>query len=582
MFSTSPPGKRSINLGLVATLLFSLYPQQSACVAPPSGNEQPLVGSTVNLDCECLIGTLLPFLSADPDCLKMDPSLAFKTQTRGSLISVVSATPKPQWGICDGGHLFCLQLNILEGASWSHPQFGDACIATTQTSEVNGASEDCLFGNIYIPTNTTKSSNLPVLVYFHGGSARTIPPELIIQSSQKPLIFVTFQYRLGQFGFLGGSDVKANGALNAGFMDQRAALRWVQRYIHEFGGDRQKVTIWGQSAGAGATMFHLVAKGGDNEDLFRAAMGNSPSLSYMPAYKSSYVENIYAKFVSLTACAGQTGAKALRCLRAAPVLDIIRAGSGVLTEYPATLYVFAPILDGTVLSTRPVDAFYPRSSSTTPKFSRVPVLFGSNLDEGAVWSSLLPDPLANTSMPNANEDTVVRFLQGQWATMPRVIFDDAMNLSMGMYPITDYGGSVSLQGQQMYGEARYICTAGLITGGASIAGVKDSYQYSYHNPHLGSGHSAEIIGFFAPPADADAKDLALYQTMREYWTSFVTDGRPTSTNTITWEPSNSANGSPRLLLHPDAVAMEQVDETSRGRCGYWHRTWPRMHDSNAS
>ncbi|CAA7269129.1 unnamed protein product [Cyclocybe aegerita] len=565
LFSTSAPRKRSINIGLAATLFCSLYPQRGACVAPPSGNVQSLVGSTVNLDYGSFTG-----LQNTGTGITYFRGVRYAEAPAGNLRWRAPVSPPDR-------HLGRVNAT----------QFGDACIATAQTSEVNGASEDCLFGNIYIPTNTTKSSNFPVLVYFHGGgfqggSARTVPPELILQSSQKPLIFVTFQYRLGQFGFLGGSDVKANWALNAGFLDQRAALRWVQRYIHKFGGDRKKVTIWGQSAGAGATMFHLVADGGNNEGLFRAVMGNSPSLSYIPAYNSTYVENLYDKFVSLTACAGQTGAEAFRCLRGAPVLDLIRAGSGVLTEYPATLYVFAPILDGTMLSARPVDAFYSNSSSAPPKFSRVPVLFGSNIDEGAVWSSLLPDPLANTSMPDANEETVVRFLQGQWATMPRVIFDDAMNSSVGMYPITDYGGSVSLQGQQMYGEARYICTAGLITGGANVAGVQDSYQYSYHNPHLGSGHSAEIVGFFAPPANADAKDLALYQTIREYWTSFVTDGRPTARNSIAWEPSNSGNGSPRLLLHPDGVAMEQIDETLSGRCDYWHRTWPRMHDSNAS
>lgn len=78
---------------------------------------------------------------------------------------------------------------------------------------------------VYIPIDTNATSALPVLVYFHGGgfeggSSRDAPPENILQGSASPLIFVTFKYRLGQFGFLGGNAVKAHGALNAGLLDQ--------------------------------------------------------------------------------------------------------------------------------------------------------------------------------------------------------------------------------------------------------------------------------------------------------------------------------------------------------------------------
>lgn len=78
-----------------------------------------------------------------------------------------------------------------------------------------------------------------------------------------------FQYRLGAFGFLAGNQVKENGALNAGLLDMRLALQWVQKNIRQFGGDPSRVTLAGESAGAGAVMYQAMAYGGvQKESLF--------------------------------------------------------------------------------------------------------------------------------------------------------------------------------------------------------------------------------------------------------------------------------------------------------------------------
>lgn len=155
----------------------------------------------------------------------------------------------------------------------------------------------------------------------------------------------------------------------------------------------------------------------------------------------------------------------LSCLRSANSATLTRAGSQLISARPSTLYVFAPILDGTLMQQRPVEAF------NSGKFAQVPVLFGSNTNEGANWSASLKDPNANTSMPNATEATVFNFLQGQYASMEEVSYQRALEL----YPLADYESSFSLQGQQMYGEARYICTAGMVSGSASK--FKKSYRF---------------------------------------------------------------------------------------------------------
>ncbi|KAJ7166076.1 alpha/beta-hydrolase [Mycena filopes] len=447
----------------------------------------------------------------------------------------------------------------------SAANFAPTCIATAQTATTSTSSEDCLFGNIYLPITTTPTSALPVLVYFHGGgfeggSSRDAAPENIIQNSAEPLIFATFDYRLGQFGFLGGAAVHANGTLNAGLLDQKAALVWLQKYICKFGGDPKRVTIWGESAGAGSTMFQLIGNNGANAHLFHQAMGDSPSLSYLPDNTDPFVENLFTQFAGLAGCGTGTGAAMMACLRAAPVNTLALAGSRTLANRTSSLYPFAPITDGTFIRQRPVEAF--RSG----KFARVPVLFGSNTNEGAHWSAGLPNPDANTSSPNATETTVYNFITGQFASFTPASFQTAVSQ---FYPLADYNGSFSLQGQQMYGEMRYICSAVLITGAAHDFGLP-AFQYHWDNPTLSSDHGADLNAFFDGTRVFDAPDQALVDSMRSWFTSFVTSGAPVAAGALTWTPAVDATGSPRILLHPGAVALENVTDALSARCNFWH------------
>ena len=137
----------------------------------------------------------------------------------------------------------------------------------------------------------------------------------------------------------------------------------------------------------------------------------------------------------------------------------------MLLARPATLFPFTPNLDGDFIRERPVKAL------KSGNFARVPVLFGFNSNEGSGWSAHLTDPSANTSMPNATEVTVFNFLRGQYARLRHASFNDAVKL----YPLKDYA-NFSLQGQQMYSECRYICTAPMITG-AAITKSSKVFQY---------------------------------------------------------------------------------------------------------
>jgi carboxylesterase type B len=117
------------------------------------------------------------------------------------------------------------------------------------------SSEDCLLLDVFTPVNPV-SPHLPVLLEIHGGgytqgSAQSPRPDAMLWRANGTLIWVSVQYRLGMFGFLAGNDIKENGALNAGLLDQRLGIEWVQRHIAAFGGDPAKITITGGSAGGG-------------------------------------------------------------------------------------------------------------------------------------------------------------------------------------------------------------------------------------------------------------------------------------------------------------------------------------------
>lgn len=101
-------------------------------------------------------------------------------------------------------------------------------------------TEDCLFVNVFAPSTATPTSNLPVWVYIQGGgfvtnaNANYNGSDLVVKSNSG-IILVNFNYRVGPLGFLAGREVRANGDVNVGLLDQRKLLHWVQKYIHLVG-----------------------------------------------------------------------------------------------------------------------------------------------------------------------------------------------------------------------------------------------------------------------------------------------------------------------------------------------------------
>ncbi|KAJ7616846.1 alpha beta-hydrolase [Mycena polygramma] len=221
------------------------------------------------------------------------------------------------------------------------------------------STEDCLFLNVFYPSDAagTPVENLPVLVWIHGGGylagqASPYNGEDLIDQSNRGLVVVTIQYRLGVFGFLPGAQVKGNGALNAGLLDQDAALRWVNTNIAKFGGDPSRVTIWGESAGAGSVLQQVVANNGQTTpQLFRGVITSSTFLPSQYNYDDRIPELLFSEVVSQTNCAA--AADVMACLRSADANALQTANTQINNGGFFGTFLFVPVVDGTFITQRP-------------------------------------------------------------------------------------------------------------------------------------------------------------------------------------------------------------------------------------
>ncbi|PPQ73249.1 hypothetical protein CVT26_015059 [Gymnopilus dilepis] len=258
-------------------------------------------------------------------------------------------------------------------------------------------SEDCLFLNVFIPGQLGQKKNLPVVVWIHGGgyvsgSSVGYDGDDLIRESGNDVVVVVIQYRLGIFGFLAGQAVKDGGSLNAGLLDQQFALQWVQRHIASFGGNPEQVTIWGESAGAGSVLQHVVANAGQTTPpLFRAAITSStflpsqymyndtiPEVGYRPLSKTSLTVSFFTSCRSYTALRLHRPSKSLgelssgcyeyfhddRCTTATDTLACLRkvkaetlhtVGAKISSNAFYGTFLHVPVVDGTFITDRPTE-----------------------------------------------------------------------------------------------------------------------------------------------------------------------------------------------------------------------------------
>ncbi|KAJ3754097.1 alpha/beta-hydrolase [Lentinula raphanica] len=236
-----------------------------------------------------------------------------------------------------------------------------------ETDTDDGSSEDCLFLNVFVPGNTIPTDPLPTMVWIHGGaylegSASMYSGADILREANNEIVVAIIQYRLGIYGFLAGSQVKANGALNAAILDQEFALRWVHSHISKFGGDPSKVTIWGESAGsAGSVFLHTIANDGQTQpQLFRGAITSSVYVPSMYAYNDPIPEgrsrSTYRTLILHILHSCSSTKDAMACLRALSYTDLQTINLIIYAQGFYGTFISPPVLDGRLFTRRPIEA----------------------------------------------------------------------------------------------------------------------------------------------------------------------------------------------------------------------------------
>jgi para-nitrobenzyl esterase len=384
-------------------------------------------------------------------------------------------------------------------------------------------SEDCLYLNVWAPLSP-KKQKLPVMVWIYGGSLENGSASTPLYAGdrlvQKGVIVVTANYRLGVFGFLAHPDLSRESdhhtSGNYGLLDQVAALSWVHRNIAAFGGDPDRVTVFGQSSGSisiSALTTSPLAKG-----LFQRAIGESGALfeplDLFPAFQLAGAEKDGEAFVS------RTGAASLEELRNRSATDLMK------TQFDARL-----IIDGFVLTQLPYKAY------ENGEQNNVALLIGSNADEGQLF-------LAGRTITHQN---FTRELERDFPDM----------LVQAIHPlsgVTDASARAAAAAFERDMRFRWDMWTWARLASRSGRNKVFFYQFSHVPPRMpgdkdsvpGASHGSEmpyVFGHLNQSTGAvTSLDRKLADDMTSYWTNFAKYGDPNGTDLPAWPAWNASSG----------------------------------------
>ncbi|KAG7445277.1 esterase 1 [Guyanagaster necrorhizus] len=461
-----------------------------------------------------------------------------------------------------------LKTNI-DADEFDAQNFGLACLQ--EGLETDEISEDCSTINIFRPTGVSSEDLLPVMFWTYGGgfsagaSSSYNGSNIVAQSVTRgtPIIYVNYNYRLGPLGFPQGQEAGDRGQVNLGVRDVLTALEWVQGNIGLFGGDKTKVTIFGESAGSMLTNMMLLNASISN--FARAAISESGSASSPVYYNASTRESVWQNFV-----AGTPGCESVAdtqntfpCLQAANTSAIYQ---GMVEAYALAIEspTFYPVLDG------PSGLFpdLPSRMWAKGEFATIPFISGTNLDEGTVGLS------TNTSF---TDEVIKDYIQKTYSAFPPYISDDILDRLIELYPDNPSLGSPYGTGNDTFGLPVGYKRVASMTGDltfdaqrrtwtqtAAQAGVKAyGYQFTQNASsvaaYLGVPHASELDFIYGllNSSTEPASSILLGEMMVDYWVSFATSLDPNDglgTSRPNW-PQYTPENEVLLQLHGDNTTV---------------------------
>lgn len=433
---------------------------------------------------------------------------------------------------------------------------GPRCIQDTSNDlDRRATSEDCLNLNVWTPPPSGELR--PVIVWIHGGAFLNGSGDVYNArrlTSRGDIIVVTINYRLGALGFLAHPALGPPGDVgNYGLADQQAALRWVRDNIAGFGGDPDKVTIAGESAGGISVCDHLVAPG--SEGLFRAAIMQSAPCQLQDDLPTA--QNTSLEYAAEAGCP-EPGAAA-QCLRALPADKLQRA---LVYRHLGTEVLSGPVTGTATLPVDPVTGF------ADGRAARAPVLIGSTADEFNLFAALR---LMNGRPMDA-------------ADYPELLaeaFGPDAGAIADRYPPDRFGGSVPLAYSAAVTDGDFACAADRFADAITKAEPVFAYEFSDRNAPapepfgeapipVGASHSLELRYLFdiggAPPLNAAQQRLS--EEMIGYWSRFVGTGSPNVAGQPDWPELGNPESGERMSLQPDGNRVTTTFEQAH-QCPFW-------------
>lgn len=439
--------------------------------------------------------------------------------------------------------------------------FGDMNFGTKKMSE------DCLYLNIWTPAKKM-NEHLPVLIYFNGGGlmcgSGSEPRYAGDAMARKGIISVTANYREGIFGFFAhpqlSKETSYKGSGNYGFLDQVAAIKWVKDNIAAFGGDPERITIVGESAGSmsvSSLMASPLCKG-----LFAQAMGSSGSV--IGTKKVATLKEAETQGVEMTKKIGCKNIKEMRAMSAEELMS--KAGVKNVPTYN---------VDGYFWTKQPYDVF------ANGEQTKVPLLIGGNNQEMNAMFILRGKPATIENLKEAaraiyGDATDQLFQLYGFSTDADVMGQPGNNLAGDIfldYSTWKWGNMHKLTGGQPVYRYRYCHPRPDMVLKDKVAGLAGGVQEKTSDTPavpraLGAVHSADIeyaMGTLPTNRvyDWQPEDYVISDIFSNYYVNFVKTGNPNGLGLVEWPTTNGKTIAPVLQIDANTFVKEDPNMEKR-------------------